>query len=127
MGRTLPSRERIRRRPDFLRVQRNGARTRGRYLTLFTLPNGLDFARLGIIATRRLGGSVRRNRAKRRARELFRHLKGRPGVDVVALLRPEFTDAPFTALDADYRRTLHRRQLGAFAQGGAATSRALGD
>ena len=90
-------------------MQQRGVRTRGRYVTLFTLPNGLDIARLGIIATRRLGGSVRRNRAKRRARELFRHWKGLPGVDIVALLRPEFPDAPFAALDADYRRTLNRR------------------
>ena len=90
-------------------MQQRGVRTRGRYVTLFTLPNGLDIARLGIIATRRLGGSVRRNRAKRRARELFRHRKGLPGVDIVALLRPEFPDAPFAALDDDYRRTLNRR------------------
>ncbi len=90
-------------------MQQRGVRTRGRYVTLFTLPNGLDIARLGIIATRRLGGSVRRNRAKRRARELFRHGKGPPGVDIVALLRPEFPDAPFAVLDADYRRTLNRR------------------
>lgn len=90
-------------------MQQHGVRTRGRYLTLFTLPNGLGIARLGIIATRRVGGSVRRNRAKRRARELFRHWKGRPGVDIVALLRPEFPDVPYDALDADYRRTLQRR------------------
>lgn len=81
-------------------------RTRGRYLTLFTLPNGLDVARLGIIATRRVGGAVRRNRAKRRVRELFRQRKGRPGIDVVVLVRPVVPDVPLDALEADYRRTL---------------------
>lgn len=89
-------------------MQRDGVRSRGRYLTLFTLPNGLDVARLGVIATRRVGGAVRRNRAKRLVRELFRHRKGRPGRDVVVLVRPDVPDVPIDALKADYRRTLVR-------------------
>lgn len=104
--RGLTRRERIRRRPEFLRVQQQGIRRRGRYLTLFTLPNGMDVARLGIIATRRVGGAVRRNRAKRRIRELFRHRKGGPGIDVVVLVRAVVPDVPIDALEADYRRTL---------------------
>ena len=106
MRRRLTRDERIRRRPEFRRVQQSGKRRRGRYLTLFTLPNGRDVARLGIIATRRVGGAVRRNRAKRRVRELFRHRKGQPGVDIVVLVRPDVPDAPIDALEADYRRTL---------------------
>ncbi|MCY4659754.1 MAG: ribonuclease P protein component [Acidobacteria bacterium] len=106
MRRSLTRRERIRRRPEFQRVQQGGVRSRGRYLTLFTLPNGMDVTRLGIIATRRVGGAVRRNRAKRRVRELFRHRKGRPGIDMVVLVRPVVPDVPIDALEADYRRTL---------------------
>ena len=108
MNRTLTRGERIRRRPDFLRVQREGARSRGRYFTLFTLPNGLEVARLGVIASRRVGRAVRRNRAKRLVRELFRHRKGPPGVDVVVLVRPVVPDVPIGALEADYRRILVR-------------------
>ena len=89
-------------------MQRQGERTRGRHLTLVARPNGLDLDRLGIVATRRLGGAVARNRAKRLMRELFRHRKGAGGVDIVALLRPGFKDVPFGALEADYRATLQR-------------------
>ena len=92
-------------------MQRDGMRTRGRYLTLFTLSNGLDVGRLGIIATRRIGGAVRRNRAKRRVRELFRHRKGRPGFDIVVLVRPVVPDVPIDALEADYRRTLRNASV----------------
>ena len=108
MERTLTRPERIRRRTEFLRVQQRGVRNRGRYLTLFILPNGLDVSRLGVIATRRLGGSVQRNRSKRLARELFRQNKGQPGLDIVALLRPGFSDARIDALEADYRAVLQR-------------------
>ncbi|MDA1093933.1 MAG: ribonuclease P protein component [Acidobacteria bacterium] len=108
--RTLPRLERIRRRRDFLRVQRGGVRVGGRYMTLVALPNTLVKSRLGIVAPRRLGGAVWRNRSKRVIRELFRHEKPAGGLDLVVLPRRDFLDAPFAALVDDYRGVL-RRQL----------------
>ncbi len=42
-------------------------------------------ARLGIIATRKIGSAVERNRAKRRIREWFRRASLPPGFDVVVI------------------------------------------
>ncbi|MBP99889.1 MAG: ribonuclease P protein component [Acidobacteria bacterium] len=106
---TLTREERIRRRPEFLRVQQRGVRTRGRYITLLGLPSGRALSRLGIVAPRRLGKAVRRNRSKRRVRELYRHHKPPAGLDLVVLPRREFLDAPFADLLDDYRRTLRRQ------------------
>ena len=108
MTRTLSRRERLRRRPEFLKVQRGGVRTRGRYLTLFSRANGQDVTRLGVIATRRLGNAVTRNRSKRLVREIFRLNKGRGGLDLVVLPRPGFGRVAFPALVADYQGALHR-------------------
>ncbi|MDP6580702.1 MAG: ribonuclease P protein component [Vicinamibacterales bacterium] len=108
-ARTLTREERIRRRPEFLRVQQRGVRTSGRYMTLLGLPGGRALSRLGIVAPRRLGKAVRRNRSKRRVRELYRHHKPAAGLDLVILPRREFLDAPFVDLLDDYRRTLRRQ------------------
>lgn len=91
-------------------MQRTGVRTRGRYLTLFVLPNGREATRLGVIATRRMGGAVCRNRSKRRARELFRNGSRAGGLDIVVLPHRGFNDASFAALQTDYRTTLWRAQ-----------------
>jgi ribonuclease P protein component len=100
--------ERIRRRAEFERVYQQGTRVHGRYATLFILANQLTVGRLGIAATKKLGGAVSRNRAKRLIREIFRRSKAAPGFDVVVVPKREMLDASLTALEADYRSALER-------------------
>ena len=101
--------EHVRRRSEFQRVYEQGARIHGRYSTLFILPNKLAVGRLGIAATRKLGGAVQRNRAKRLIREVFRRNKIADGFDVVVIPKRELLDASLIALEADYRTLLERR------------------
>src|SRR5438105_8363050 len=84
-------------------------RIRRRDATLFVLANELTIGRLGIAATRKLGGAVLRNRAKRLIREVFRRNKLAPGYDLVVVPKRELLDAGLTALEADYRAALERR------------------
>jgi ribonuclease P protein component len=63
---------------------------------------------LGIAATRRLGGAVERNRAKRLIREVFRRHKVAPGFDVVVVPKRELLDASLTAIEAEYLSNLER-------------------
>lgn len=107
-GQELAVADRIRRRPEFERVYKDGARIHGRFMTLFVLPNGAATPRLGVAATRKLGPAVERNRAKRLAREMFRRHKVAAGFDIVVVPRREMLDAPFATLEADYLAALER-------------------
>ena len=107
-GQALPAAERIRRRPDFERVYKAGAKAHGRFMTVFVLPNGCVAPRIGVAATRKVGSSVDRNRAKRLVREVFRRHKTAAGLDIVVVPRREMLDVPFVSLEADYLATLRR-------------------
>ena len=100
--------EHIRRRAEFQQIYEQGARIRGRFSTLFLLPNKLSIGRLGIAATRKLGGAVQRNRAKRLIREVFRRNNIAAGFDVVVVPKRELLDANLSTLEADYRHNLER-------------------
>jgi ribonuclease P protein component len=100
--------ERIRRRAHFQQVYEQGIRIRGRYSTMFVLANQLKVGRLGIAATRKLGGAVVRNRAKRLIREVFRRNKLAAGLDVVVVPRRELLSTSLSVLEADYLKLLER-------------------
>jgi ribonuclease P protein component len=101
-------RERVRRRADYQRIYDKGVKLHGRLFTLFRFPNGLDIGRLGIAATRKFGGAVARNRAKRLIREVFRRNKLAPGFDIVIVPRRELLDASLVALESEFRHMLER-------------------
>src|SRR5437879_11226091 len=100
---------RIRRREEFRNVYDRGVRTHSRYGTVFVLANTLGVGRLGIAATRKLGGAVERNRAKRLIREVFRRNNIASGFDVVVVPKRNLLDASLSTLETDYRTLLERR------------------
>jgi ribonuclease P protein component len=115
---TLPRARRLRRRTEFQRVFDTGRRVHGRYFTIIassgdravnTDTDGSGFARLGIVASRRLGDAVVRNRAKRLIREVFRtEAPSRPALDLVVIPKPALLDARWSAVQEDFRATLRR-------------------
>ena len=73
MGFSFGRERRIRKRADFLRVQKDGAAVRTPHFVLLVARRADDGpARLGIVTTRKIGVAVVRNRIKRLCRESFR-------------------------------------------------------
>ena len=81
---TFRAPDRVRKRVEYRRVYDRGRKISSRSFTLFFLENNLRRPRLGITVTRRVGGAVQRNRARRLVREWFRAAKkSLPAVDLV--------------------------------------------
>jgi ribonuclease P protein component len=100
LGCTFPKAERIRKRPDFIRIQSEGRKVVTKNLLAFYLFASEGLPRMGITASRKVGGAVERNRIKRLLREAFRlgkhELPG--GLLLVLIAKPHAKNATFFEL-----------------------------
>ncbi|MFC2015779.1 ribonuclease P protein component [Chloroflexota bacterium] len=94
---------RLRASTDFERVRRKGRTLLHPLLVISTLPNGLEHNRFGFAVGRRLGRAVKRNRIKRRMREVVRLRMQRDdiagGWDVVLIARRPIVGATFEQIE----------------------------
>jgi ribonuclease P protein component len=108
----LPPARRIRRRGEFQRVFDAGRRAHGRYLTIIAAPAPGPDSRIGIVASKKLGGAVVRNRAKRLIREVFRtQVTPDSASDFVIIPKAAALQATRAEVVSDYRATLRRLNL----------------
>lgn len=106
---------RLKKRADFLRVKETGrsASSPGLVLQAASLAavDASEMLRYGLTASRRVGGAVERNRARRRLRVLAERLlplHARPGHDYVLIARAATVDRNFALLEADLFAALKR-------------------
>jgi len=103
--------ERLKKRPDFLACAQASHCARGAVLVQARPRDSEPLIRAGFTATRRIGGAVERNRAKRRLREAARLLLpalGSPGFDYVFVARGGVTTRPWPRLLDDVKSALIR-------------------
>ena len=81
--------ESLKKNSDFQLVFKNGKSKANRNFIMYILKNGSDKNFLGISVSKKVGNSVKRNRARRLMRESYRHIKdGLPcGYDFVIIAR----------------------------------------
>jgi ribonuclease P protein component len=110
----LPRQARLKHTSEFRHVYDHGRPERGRNVVL--LVHRLDppaIARAGVVASRKVGDAVRRNRAKRLMREAFRKVRGEINAPahlvLVATRSCPKASAPDVA--AELRTLLHRAGL----------------
>lgn len=107
-ARSFRPERRLHRRAEFQRVYEAGQRLNLRLMTVVLMPTERPASRLGVSATRKLGGSVVRNRAKRVVREVFRQAEVPGGFDIVVIPRPSLLQAEYRTVEAELRYALRR-------------------
>jgi len=106
-----PKDSRLRKRAEFSRVYDQGVRRSGPYFASVCLKvEGQTGAKVGFAAPKALGGSVVRNRIRRRLREAVRLSFGglAPGWDVVVQARKAALEAPFEDLKREVEKLFAR-------------------
>ncbi len=106
---TFSARKRIKHKRDFTRVFEARCSVSDALLVVYVIGNCLGFSRVGVSASRRLGGAVIRNRYKRLVREAFRVSQGElpNGLDVLCVIKHVNPPQRFASLRMqDYRASL---------------------
>lgn len=110
----FPRTSRIVRRADFDAAYREGRKRTSREFTVFLRANGLPSSRFGWSIKKALGTAVRRNRIRRRLREIVRLHRREiaAGWDIVIHPRASAATADFEALSGELLKLLPREQAG---------------
>ena len=111
MPQKLRRTQRLRNGGDFRRILRRGRRLDGPLFLARVLEGDSAHARIGLAVGRKLGGAVRRNRARRLLRECFRlesaQLLG--AVDVVLIAKPELLACDLEQVRNEFGRRFRGR------------------
>lgn len=87
----------LRRKEDFSGIYNKGKSFGGKYVVVFYKKNNLNYNRTAFLASRKVGKSVRRNKARRRMKESFREIEKniKIGYDIIVIARSNINDANY--------------------------------
>jgi ribonuclease P protein component len=104
----FPKSARLRKRKEFLSVQREGRRYHTAHFVVIRRPAAGAISRLGITVSGRVGNSPVRNRIKRLMREVFRRHREAlsPPSDVVIIARPGADNLTYAHAATEFARAL---------------------
>lgn len=103
----------IKQNHEFRRLYNKGKSAVSPSMVIYCRKSRLDHNRLGITVSTKLGCAVKRNRARRRLRELFRlaQPKMKQGYDVILVARTRAVTISHKKLQADFDRALRELEL----------------
>jgi len=98
---------------DFDRIYKTGRSRRDKYVVVLHRANGLGHFRKAFLASKKVGGAVTRNRARRLMKESFRKMEGeiRPGMDILFIARSTIVGTGCADVEASMRQALRKSGL----------------
>ncbi len=106
--RGFPKRRRIRKRREFLALQRGHRGKKTPHFVVILARGPQPEGRLGITVSRRIGNAVRRNRVKRLVREFYRNHRSelQPAHDLLIIARAGADTLSFKDVESELARAL---------------------
>ena len=104
----------LKKNQDFQAVYNNGTSRADSLLVLYVLKKeGQEKSRVGISVSKKVGNSVKRNRARRLMRESYRQLKDivPTGYDIIIIARNTITGRSFSEVDNSMKHAFRRTGL----------------
>jgi len=110
---SFPKSSRINKTYEYRQVYRTGKRVPSVNFLMFYKPNSLAESRIGLSAGKKVGGAVRRNRVKRRMREILRCQRPllRHNVDLVLVAHPGAAKLSFSEMEVEITGMIRKARL----------------
>ena len=113
VGNVMLKRDILRRKEDFDLIYKKGRSVGERYIVLFYMKNGLSYNRIAFLASKKVGNSVKRNRAKRLMKESYRFLKDDigNGYDIIFIARNTINGKKLRDVEKSMANSLSKSKL----------------
>lgn len=100
----------LRRKSDFSTIYNKGKSVGDRYVVLFYRKNNLPYNRIAYLASKKVGNSVKRNRARRLMKESVRltNLEIPKGYDFIIIARNTITNAKCVDVKKSFESALKK-------------------
>jgi len=112
-GKIMLKKDILRRKDDFNSIYKKGKSVGDRYFVIFYKENRLSYNRIAFLASKKVGNSVERNRARRLMKENFRILKHQimEGYDLIFIARNTINDVKSYDTEKSMKNALRRARL----------------
>ena len=100
---TFPKSARLRKRPEFLKLQRTGKKIHSRNFVVIYQTSEGDLSRLGVTVSSKVGNAIVRNRIKRYVRETFRRRRQNiePALDILVIAKKSAWEVSFAQVEKE--------------------------
>ena len=103
----------LRNKEDFSSIYKKGKSIPDRYVVVFYKKNDLHYSRISFLASKKVGNSVQRNRARRLMRESYRHICSRikEGYDIILIARNSINGKKYDDVSKSIENALKKGNL----------------
>lgn len=103
----------LRNKDDFAAIYKRGRSIGERYIVLFYRKNNLSYNRTAFLASKKVGNSVVRNRARRLMRESYRFVRDdmRTGYDLIFIARNTIKGRKFCDVQKSLNNAVRKAKL----------------